>query len=116
MPFCVPGPPPMLRALALSCLLGANPSLAAEEGRTSQKPEVAPYRVRGEATIQGNQPGPALAALRQGPAPTWIWGANLDRNYTLSKEFVGGSKSARVKASSDNKLTLFVNGRRVASG
>ncbi len=104
-------------ALALPFLSIATVSRAADEA-FSQKPEVAPSRTRGEAARRfggSARLGRPERALKQGPSPTWIWGATPDRNYTLSKEFTGGSRSARLKASCDNKMSLFLNGKQIAS-
>lgn len=58
----------------------------------------------------------AAAAPDAGPRPTWIWGENEDRNYALKTSFAGGSKSARLQATADNRVTIYLNGRRVAEG
>jgi putative heme-binding domain-containing protein len=63
-----------------------------------------------------NHPVTTLSAPDVGPKPSWIWGENSDRNYVLRTKFTGGSKDARLKASADNKMTLYLNGRRVAAG
>jgi putative heme-binding domain-containing protein len=93
------------------------PSVAADPQVFSQKPEVAPSRVRGEAGEVAQQGGSAMASLAKGAAPTWIWGRNDDRNYDLTTEFTlaGPAKSARFKASGDNSVTVFLNGKTVGS-
>jgi putative heme-binding domain-containing protein len=113
MPLRVPRLAFVAWALALAFLpIMTLSSHAADE---QQKPEVAPSRTRGEAAPVQAPPASVLNALKQGPTPTWIWGPGQDRNYTLSTEFTGGSKSARLKASCDNKVTLFLNGKQVAT-
>jgi putative heme-binding domain-containing protein len=102
-------------AWALVLLGGPAPALA-DDGPITQKPEVVPYRTRGQAAISGPSGAiPAQAELRKGPAPTWIWGPNPDGKYVLRKEFPGGSKAARLIATADNRVTVYVNGRKVAS-
>ncbi|MDA1014502.1 MAG: c-type cytochrome [Planctomycetota bacterium] len=53
-----------------------------------------------------------------GPKPDWIWGVkpagNTDRFY-FRKQFSGGVKSATVIASCDNSLTIYINGKSIAS-
>jgi len=96
----------------------AVPVVAAdsEEGRWfSQKPEAAPSAVRGEA-VPASVPTPALEALKQGPAPVWIWGADNNHRYYLRTSFEGGTKAAAIRATADDSLNLFLNGRKVASG
>ena len=98
-------------ALALLCWSGVAPCLA-EEKVYSQKPELADSRVRGEAADPA-KPTPGLMALGKGPAPTWIWGANTDGHYFLRTTFEGPAGSAWLRASADNKMTVFVNGKKV---
>ena len=57
---------------------------------------------------------PAWADDRPKPAvPVWIWGADIDKRYFLRKEFDGDSAKARLRATCDNKMTIFINGREV---
>ena len=79
-----------------------------------QQPEIASSQQR-DASPSPSAPSRGSAALAKGPAPVWIWGANDDRNYVLKKTFEGGSKSARLKATCDNRMTLYLNGQRIAS-
>jgi putative heme-binding domain-containing protein len=46
-------------------------------------------------------------------APVWIWGADIDKRYFLRKEFDGDSAKATLRATCDNKMTIFINGREV---
>ena len=101
---------PQVAALALF----GSQTLDAGETFT-QQPTVAASQVRGKAVSQPTVPAPDRASLDKGPKPTWIWGPDANRQYSLTKEFDGGSKSAWLEASSDNRVILFVNGRRVAS-
>jgi len=84
----------------------------------TQRPEVAPSQVR-DQEAKGSVPTPARPspdrqALEQGPRPTWIWGPKFNTNYFLRTEFPGGARSAWLKATCDNSMTLFLNGRRLA--
>ena len=102
---------------SLALLTLTAPAFADDPPRVfSQKPEVAPSRVRGEkgGVLQG---GAGMASLAKGPAPTWIWGANDSKNYTFVAEFdlEGAVKSARIKATGDNSVTVFLNGKNVGS-
>ena len=95
----------------------AATSIAADEAEKafSETPEVAPSRVRGEAggAVAGVASG--REGLARGPAPTWIWGRSDDRKYGLVAEFAGGARSAWIKASADNSVTLTINGQVVGS-
>src|SRR5262249_42560998 len=55
----------------------------------------------------------AAPALAQGPAPSWIWGAEIDKRYFLRKEFDGDAAKARLRATCDNKMIIFINDREV---
>ena len=117
MPLRVPRPAFLFWAFAA---LGCLPTLgiADDEGKSfSQKPEVAPSRVRGEsgAPTTGTS---ALEALGKGPVPTWIWGKDENKNDSLVVEFTlgGAAKSAWIKAAADNSATVFINGKAVGSG
>ncbi len=108
-------PRPALAVWALAAALWPAPATRADDGVFTQKPEVARSRARGQAAA-AVKPDPAEAAARVGPAPTWIWGADPLRTYVLRKEFDGGSTAARLTATADNQMTVFLNGRKVASG
>lgn len=97
-------------------LLATPAAALAEEGVFTQQPEAAPSRTRGEAAVPAPTGGDQVqAALRQGPAPTWIWGAVPEKSYVLKKEFTGGSKAAWLIATCDNGMTVFLNGTKIAS-
>ncbi len=81
----------------------------------TQQPTIAASQVRGEVAPKPDTPSPDRSNLKGGPLPTWIWGPDANQQYVLTQEFDGGSTNARLKASSDNQMTLFVNGQRVAS-
>ena len=58
---------------------------------------------------------PVDVGLDRGPSPGWIWGADDNRRYVLKTSFQGGSMAARLKAACDNQVTIFLNGKQVAS-
>ena len=102
--------------LTATCFLFATSMLNAGDTFT-QQPSIAASQVRGDVDVEPNKPEPASArkSLDGGPKPTWIWGPDSNKQYVISKEFGGDSKSAWLKASSDNSMTLFINDQRVAS-
>ena len=53
--------------------------------------------------------------LTEGPAPSWIWGDSPDKKYFVRKTFKGTAQFARLRATCDNSMTLYVNGKKVAS-
>ena len=74
-------------------------------GRWSQPPQRMP--------VAGGAAADAEAAAVQ-PAP-WIWGADENRTYRLRKTFAGGVRRAELVATSDNRMTLTLNGVAVGS-
>jgi putative heme-binding domain-containing protein len=90
--------------------------MAAEDGRTySQAPEVMPSESPGRAVATVADQPPVDVGLEQGPAPYWIWGHDENSRYFLKTSFTGGSTAARLKATCDNQVTIYVNGKQVAS-
>ena len=59
-------------------------------------------------------PDPATAPPRPAVAP-WIWGPNDNRDYRLTKGFRGGAKAAVLVATCDNRMTLSLNGKQIAT-
>ncbi|MEX1094613.1 MAG: c-type cytochrome [Planctomycetales bacterium] len=117
-----------LRAAVAVCSLSiAVAGTAALAQLSTQQPTVAPSRARGEETPRASAEAPratsadaAREALRREFAaeavPQWIWGAEDGRNYFLRTEFAGGAKSGRLLATGDNRMTVFLNGKQVATG
>jgi putative heme-binding domain-containing protein len=58
---------------------------------------------------------PADIGLNRGPAPSWIWGPADESKYILKTSFIGGSTAAVLKTACDNQVTIFLNGKQVAS-
>ena len=68
----------------------------------------------GQPAAEKSEPAkPNLFA--DGPAPGWIWGADQAKNYVVKKTFTGGVQFASVKATCDDSMKLFLNGKQIAS-
>lgn len=78
----------------------------------TQKPEVAPSA--GQPVEKSDKPKSKVFA--DGPAPSWIWGADQNKKYFVRKTFKGGAQFAFLKASCDNVMTVWINGEKVAAG
>lgn len=102
-------------ALALAALLGLSSSPADTAETFSQPASVAKAQVRNEPAAANSAPSLQSTALADGLAPTWIWGANPNKEYRLRTEFNGRVKAAWLKATCDNHMTLFINGQKVTS-
>jgi putative heme-binding domain-containing protein len=90
------------------------PSANAADGKGhSQAPEVAASEIRGTPARAAEKP--VDVGLDRGPSPFWIWGADDHSKYYLKTSFQGGSTAARFKASCDNQVTIFLNGKQVAA-
>lgn len=102
-------------AIALG-LASPSPGQDAPRRTYTQKPElVATGDARGPAPAEDPARTAARLTLQQGPPARWIWGPDADRPYVLSKTFRGGSEEAWLVATGDNRMTLSINGRKVAS-
>lgn len=104
----MPRPTPLLALLVSLAVSTAR----ADDRWFTQKPEIAPSATRGTPAAAAPA-APAGPSLDQGPAPTWIWGPNDNNRYVLRTEFLGGSTAARLKASCDNHVVLYLNGKRI---
>jgi hypothetical protein len=112
-------------------LLGVSPWLslrAQEPGVFTQEPSIPEFQVRagdgdaGEGAESDEGAGAARKKqdlTKDGPAPRWIWGktpvGGRDR-YFLKTEFLGGAGAAQLVATCDNRLTVWINGKRAISG
>lgn len=72
--------------------------------------------------VEGQAPPPAKAPsdkkpspFKDGPAPSWIWGADQNTKYVVRTNFAGGAKTAVLRAACDNVMTVRINGTKVAS-
>ena len=92
-------------------------SVAAEtsDGKIyTQAPEIAP--VAGRAVSDPGQPtAPPVTLFKDGPLPSWIWGADETKDYVVKTTFQGTGKSAWLRATCDNSMTIYVNGKKVAT-
>jgi putative heme-binding domain-containing protein len=102
-------------SVGLTILLGATAAIAADP--FTQKPEIAPSVLRDTAAPEAPKPAAAWPArFAAAPKPQWIWGANNNTNYTLTKTFDRGvATEARVRFTCDNAVTLTLNGKSVGS-
>jgi putative heme-binding domain-containing protein len=88
---------------------------AADVKSFTQKPEVAPTKVRGEpAKPKAKENRPQDDLLKNGPKPFWIWGGDDKHRYVLRKEFDGGATVGWLKATCDNRMRLLLNGQEIA--
>lgn len=76
----------------------------------TQKPEIAPAA---NQSVEKSEK-PKSNAFADGPAPSWIWGADQDKKYFVKTTFKGAAQFAFLKASCDNAMTVWVNGEKVA--
>lgn len=79
----------------------------------TQVPELAPATGVPGATVK--QDSADKKAITDGPAPAWIWGADSARKYAVRKSFQGTAQFARLRASCDNSMTIYINGKKVAT-
>jgi len=100
--------------LGVVLVVPLSSSLAQSAGVQTQVPEVA------KSVVSGQDPAHAVAdqtaihnKFDQGPKPQWIWGPNDDTSYFLTKELPAGIKSAWLKASADNRATVWINNQKV---
>ena len=90
------------------------PAAKAADGKGhSQTAEVAASETRGTPARAAQKP--VDVGLDRGPSPFWIWGPSDNSKYYLKTSFQGGSTAARFKASCDNQVTIFLNGKQVAA-
>ncbi len=108
----------VVQLFAVPVLLASGyiaPVLAAEttDGKLfTQASEIAP--AAGQVAPEA-KPEAVNNPLTEGPAPVWIWGENPDKKYFVRKTFKGTAQFARLRATCDNSMTLYVNGKKVAA-
>ncbi len=100
---------------AIVTVFGLPSAVSAQQKTYSQAPEVAPSEERGTAAAPVAALKPVNINLEAGPRPSWIWGAAPEKIYLLKTTFEGGSTAARLKASCDNAMKVFVNGKEVTA-
>lgn len=113
----MPTRPRLSLSLGFGSLLLATTRLFAAEttdGKVyTQLPEIAAAVTADDAAHAADTTPPA--PNRSEPQPFWIWGADQDHKYILKKSFQGQAKTARLLATCDNRMTLYLNDRQVAS-
>lgn len=101
----------------LAALAVAGTFLNAEQDKSNlftQKPTIAPSQfTEGEDpdTPKSNAP---KKILTKGPAANWIWSQDPNQTSWLRKEFDSDSKSASLRASCDNVMTIWLNDKQIA--
>ena len=79
----------------------------------TQVAEVAP--AAGQPVPADKEDPAEKKTIHEGPAPSWIWGADSNKKYFVRKTFKGTAQFARLRATCDNVMTLYVNGQKVAA-
>src|SRR5436190_1534406 len=106
-----------LFALALLSIVVCQPkshSAETSDGKIyTEIPEIAP--VAGQP-LPVNAPSiPTAKTFQEGPEPAWIWGADETKTYILKTTFSGPVRSAWLRAACDNSMTLYLNGKKIAT-
>ena len=108
-----------VRSLSVAIWCFSTALVVAQEstdGKTfTQKPEIASAAGRPIPATSATPTATAKSVFAEGTDPIWIWGPDSAQKYTLKTTFVGGTKSARLRATCDNSMTLFLNGEKIAS-
>jgi putative heme-binding domain-containing protein len=70
----------------------------------------------GLASAADEAPKPSAVDWAKAPAPSWVWGAETNKDYVLTKTFTPAGKvtAARVRVTCDNAFELHLNGAKVA--
>lgn len=102
----------LLATMGLAWLTGHCASANAEEKFFTQQPEVASAEALAPSDAK---PADDAKLFAGGPTPEWIWGAEASGKYALTTTFEANAKAARLRASCDNVMTLYLNGQRIAS-
>ncbi len=80
----------------------------------TQVPEKAASRLRDDF-LKEEKSQQKWEDFSAGTVPQWIWGTQRDGKYRLKTTFSGDVKSAQLRATCDNVMTLFLNGKKLAS-
>lgn len=107
-----------LRFLWTAAVLGVVSTLsavsrAAEEKIWTQVPEVARSIATGETATAPTEPEAVHRLFDGGAKPKWIWGPDANEAYFVTKALPDGQQSAWLKATADNKVTVWVNDNKV---
>lgn len=99
------------------CLIATTAVDAAETTDNihfTQAPEIWPA-VGQPLPSQRKTDAPDPKLFSEGPEPAWIWGADEAKNYVVKTTFKGKGKWAWLRATCDNAMTVYVNGKKLAS-
>lgn len=101
----------VLAASGFAAFLPGNTSAQDITEQAPVKQEVIAYS---DSTAQG-EPAETAEAIdwSTGATPKWIWGANNDKAYLLQTTFSGPVKRVELIASCDNKMTVWLNEKRI---
>ncbi len=103
-----------VHVLVVACLIGSSASAEEPAKRVCAKaPEIVASELRGAPAPIAEKP--VDVGLERGPSPHWIWGPKDLDHYLLKTTFEGGSTAARLKTACDNQVTIFLNGKQVAT-
>jgi putative heme-binding domain-containing protein len=94
-----------------------QPPEAPASATLTQAVELQPGLLRSDiaATPQAARPAVTESVFAAGPSPAWIWGPDDNTRYILRTTVdLPVAKAARLRASCDNRGTVFINGKRVA--
>ncbi len=80
----------------------------------SQYPVKAPSQLRDDF-LQEEKSRQKWEDFSAGPVPLWIWGPSQDGKYRLKTTFAGNVKTAQLRATCDNVMILYLNGKKLAS-
>ncbi len=101
-------------ALALIPCLTLSVGVPAVSAQWTQQPEPVAFQVADQSPeVQPEKP--PVIHWASGPKPQWIWGDDVTKDYRLSIEFEAPSDQGWIRATCDNVMTLFLNGKRIAS-
>jgi putative heme-binding domain-containing protein len=113
---------PMLSVLALF-LVAPAAAQQPSPSRLQQVPQIEPSLVRAAADAEAQteakpakSPDGKPLSLDEGPAAQWIWAdPGKGERFYFRKQFEGGATAARLIATCDNEMTVWLNGQQVAS-
>jgi putative heme-binding domain-containing protein len=107
---------PIRLGLVLS-LVWAIPDARAQQSEAtwSQQPQIVASMTREEADSPATEEESVAIAWNEGPRPDWIWGSDNDRTYRMIRDFDTSRQTGVLRASCDNVMTIFLNGKRLVS-
>ncbi len=114
--FRMPNPLRIALVTAIALVFGNGGFLRAEDAEATvytQQAEVMP--AKGRPAPRQMEEGWTDRVWEAGPQPEWIWMDGLPQKCVLKTTFSGGSQVARVRATADNAVTLYLNGKQIGS-